>query len=344
MTGTCRRADAVDERKQGFERRSRVWGPSPGSPSRELVPVAAHPEASSAPGPQAPPSSDRLSSSRFALAAAAAIAVVVAVAGALVWEHRQQSGILAERARETQSLAQTIKSLKVRLDAIDAAKSRDDLADLRQSVGEMKSTVVSAREFNSALALLAQRVDKLDNEESAKVDKLSERVDHEGSALTAELSSRVDKLEKKIVAPIPAPSQTAQAEQPPVPPKFGADVSMETTGVDRTAKTAAARLCRARRPDRRRADRRTLWRAGSAPGRFSPRRRARRAHRAQRRAMDGAHQRRRHRLRGLSAVLTAFVAPPRPFSIEPAARSCRRSADDCPIPRPNPGDRARRFR
>ena len=56
------------------------------------------------------------------MAAAAAIAVVVGVAGALVWEERQQAGILAERAQETEFLAQTVRSLKVRLDAIDAAQ------------------------------------------------------------------------------------------------------------------------------------------------------------------------------------------------------------------------------
>jgi hypothetical protein len=152
------------------------------------------------------------------------------VAGALVWEDRQQAGMLVERARETESLAQTVRSLKVRLDAIDAAQSRDDLTDLRRSVGDMKSTLVSTREFNSALALLSQRVDKLGNEESAKVDKLGERIDHEGNALTAELSTRVDKLEKKIVAPISPPPQPAQIAQTPAPPRFGANVSMETTG------------------------------------------------------------------------------------------------------------------
>jgi hypothetical protein len=204
--------------------------PSPRTPSRELVPVVVPRRAKIAPEPQAPPSSDRLSSSRFALAAAAAVAVVVAVAGALVWEDRQQSGILAEHARETESLAQTIKSLRVRLDAIDAARSHDELSDLRRSVGDMKSAVVSSREFNSALAQLSQRVDKLDNDQSAKVNKLSERVDHEDSTLTAELSGRVDKLEKKIVPPISVPSQVAQAEQSPVPPKLTGNVSMETTG------------------------------------------------------------------------------------------------------------------
>jgi hypothetical protein len=203
--------------------------PRPRRPSRELVPVAAPPQANSALGPQTP-APDTFFSSRFALAAAAAVAIVVAVAAALVWEHREQASILAERARETDSLAQTVRSLKVRLDAIDAAKSGEELSDLRRSIGDMKSTTVSARELNSALAQLSQRVDKLDNEESAKVDKLSERVEHDTSALTAELSTRVDKLEKKVVTPISVPAQVGQPGQPPVSPKLNANVSMDPTG------------------------------------------------------------------------------------------------------------------
>lgn len=201
----------------------------PKRPSRELVLVAAHPEAASAPPPQAP-ASDRLFSSRFALAAAAAVAVVVAVAGALVWEDRQQASILAERTKETETLAQTVRSLKVRLDAIDAAKSVEDLSDLRRSIGDMKSTAVSAHDFNSALAQLSERVDKLNNEEAAKVDKLSERVDRDASALTTELSTRVDKLEKKIVAPVPSPAQVVEPGQPSVQPKFNPNISLDTTG------------------------------------------------------------------------------------------------------------------
>jgi len=202
--------------------------PPPKRSSRELVLVAAHPQAESAATPQAP-ASNTLFLSRFALAAAAAVAVVVAVAGALVWEDRLQANIL-ERTRETETLAQTVRSLKVRLDAIDAAKSGEDLSDLRRSIGDMKSTVVSAREFNSALAQLSERVDKLTNEETVKVDKLSERVDHDTSALTAELSTRVGKLEKKIVAPTPSPAQAGQADPPTVQPKFNASISIDTTG------------------------------------------------------------------------------------------------------------------
>jgi len=53
--------------------------------------------------------------------------------------------------------------------------------------------------------------------------------------------------------------------------------------------------------------------------------------------MDGAHQRRRHRLGRLSALLTAFVAPPPPILDRVRSKVFRRAADDRPIPRPNRG-------
>jgi len=200
----------------------------PSSPSRDLIVVVEPPEAKPA---REPPvgSADRLFLSRFPLAAAAALAVVIAVAGALFLEDRQQAKALAEQANENEALAHTLKSLKVRLDAIDTAMSNAGLADLRQSVGEIRSNLVSTREFSGALTQLSQRVDKLDHEASAKVDKLTERVDHEASSLTAGLSSRIDKLEQKITAPPPAtPPQAAQAKQPPTRPKFD-NVSMDRT-------------------------------------------------------------------------------------------------------------------
>jgi hypothetical protein len=192
----------------------------PSGSSRDLV-VVEHAEAQSAAGPPVGPART-LSFSRFHFAAAAALAVVVAVAGALFLEDRQQ-------ASENASLVRTVKALKVRLDAIDTTVSTTDLAALRQSIGEIKSTVVSPREFSGALAQLTQRVDKLDREESAKVDKLAERVDHEASALTTGLSTRIDRLEQKIAAPpTPAAQPVAQAKQLSTRPKSGA-VAMDTT-------------------------------------------------------------------------------------------------------------------
>ena len=146
----------------------------------------------------------------------------------MFFEDRQQAQAVAERANETESLAHTLKSLKVRLDAIDTAVSSADLADLRQSIGEIKSTVVSTREISGALAQLSQRVEKLDHEATAKVEKLTERVDHEASAMSAGLSTRIDKLEQKVAAPPPALTQAAQSKQTPARPKFD-NVSMDRT-------------------------------------------------------------------------------------------------------------------
>ena len=201
----------------------------PASSSRELMVVAARAEAKSAAEQEhQTATARRLSLSRFHFAAAAALAVVVAVAGALFLEDQQQAKALAEQASENASLVHTIKSLKVRLDAIDSTMSNAGLTDLRQSVGEIRSNLASTREVSGALAQLSQRVDKLDHEASAKVDKLTERVDHEATALTTGLSTRIDKLEQKIAAPLPAPSPVAQAKQPPTRPKFD-NVSMERT-------------------------------------------------------------------------------------------------------------------
>jgi hypothetical protein len=210
-----------------FESSSAGYEPQPSSSSRELIVVVERADGKPT-TEQRPATADRPFLSRFHFAAAAALAVVVAVAGALLLEDRQQATALAERARETESLAHTVKSLKVRLEAIDTTVSTADLADLRQSIGEIKSTAVSTREFSGALAQLSQRVDKLDREESAKVDKLTERIDHGASALATGLSTRIDKLEQKITALAPAPTQIAQVKQPPTRPKFD-NVAMDRT-------------------------------------------------------------------------------------------------------------------
>jgi hypothetical protein len=178
--------------------------------------------------------SKRFTRSQLALAGAIALAAFGVGAGALVTnDHRSQAGLLAEHACETEALARTVDALTARLDAIDNAKAHDELVELRRSVGEIRAGSASSQELGSALAQLSQRVEKLDREASAKVEKLGERVDRDTSAQAAELSARIEKLEKKVVvaaAPTPPPGASAQTKQPAVAPRFGANVSMETTG------------------------------------------------------------------------------------------------------------------
>jgi hypothetical protein len=199
-------------------------------PSRDLVPVVEPPEAKFAGAPQGAPGRRF---SRFHLAAAAALAIVAGVGGALLVENREQAKALADRTIETESLAHAVKSLKVRVDAIDTAVSNAALADLRQSVGEIKSNTASERQISGALAQLSQRVDRLDRESSAKADKLTERVDRQAGAVAAGLSTRIDKLEQKIATPPPPPPQAAAQPKPPPRPRFGA-VALDRTGsIDR---------------------------------------------------------------------------------------------------------------
>jgi hypothetical protein len=179
-------------------------------------------------------------SARPRLAWAAAGAAAAVLAGGALWAfelHRSQASLLAEQAHETQVLTKTIDDLGARLSAMESAKSRDQLLELRRSVGEIRSSVASSRDLSGALAQLAQRVEKLDREESAQVDKLNERVDRETGAQAAELAARIDKLEKITVAmaaPALANPPSPPQKQPPSPPKMGPNVSMETTGsIDR---------------------------------------------------------------------------------------------------------------
>jgi hypothetical protein len=172
--------------------------------------------------------------SRSSIALAAAIAFAAFGAGALVInDHRGEAALLAEHAHETESLARTVDALTARLSAIDSAKAHDELIELRRSVGEIRSSSASSQELSAALAQLSQRVERLDREESARVDKLGDRFGHEAGAQVAELSARIENLEKKVVAaaaPAPPPSPPSQPKQPALSPKFGANVSMETTG------------------------------------------------------------------------------------------------------------------
>jgi len=156
-----------------------------------------------------------------AVAAFALAAVVLGAAGLVVFDHHRQADLLAARAHENAELARTVSALNARLQAVESAKGRDEFAELRRSVGDLKSATATSRELGAAIAQLSQRVEKLDREQGAKFDKLGQRVDQQANARTAEIAARLDKLEKK-----PAPAS------PPVspPPKLGPKVSMEETG------------------------------------------------------------------------------------------------------------------
>ena len=105
-------------------------------------------------------------------------------------DRHRQTDLLAERARENARLEQTVSALNARLQAIEAAKGRDELAELRRSVGDMKTATATSRELSAAIAQLTQRVEKLDREQGAKLDKLGQRVDQRDDARARPTSRR----------------------------------------------------------------------------------------------------------------------------------------------------------
>jgi len=181
-----------------------------------------------APGPHpAPKSAWR---SRLLFGAALGVAVAAASGATLALSQRHEATRLAESAARTESLAKTVAALGARLESIEKTKPRDEAADIRRALGDVKSA--SSKDLDAALARLAQRIDALDREQTAKVDK----VDRSNDSKAAELAARLDKLEKKVAAassaPPPASAKSAPqvASAKPAPPKFGPNVSMETTG------------------------------------------------------------------------------------------------------------------
>ncbi len=171
-----------------------------------------------------------------AIGLAASLVLLVLVSGAGLANHYRQSALLTQGEKENQSLAQSLGAMKARLDAIEASRSRDETAELKKILSEVKSGASAARDFNGALAQLSSRIDHIERDQGARLDKIGDRIDHDSAARFSDLTSRLDKLEKKgatstllpVGPPPPANPTVSMLKATPA-------VSNETTGsIDRT--------------------------------------------------------------------------------------------------------------
>jgi hypothetical protein len=159
-------------------------------------------------------------------ALAAALALVAGIAAFGLYDHARQANLILAKTAETDGLSQTVKGLEKRIDAIETARAHDETADMRKVAAEMKTEGAAGRELTTQLALANARLDKLDHDHSARLDKLTDRLDHESAGKFADLSTRLDKLEKHPVVAAVAPAKPAAPLTQPV--------SNETTGsIDR---------------------------------------------------------------------------------------------------------------
>ena len=195
--------------------------PSVDPPRLELLPYALT--------DRAPPRAGLSRAVVWASSLAAGLALIAGVAAAALYDHARETNLIAAKSEETRSLAQTVKTLKDRIDAIEAARAHDEGADMRKNAAEMKGESAGVRDLSANLGQTNARIDKLERDHGARLDKLADRFDHETAGKLADLSGRLDKLEKRPVAAAPvAPAPPAK----PVP--AAAMVSNETTGsIDR---------------------------------------------------------------------------------------------------------------
>ena len=195
--------------------------PSVDPPRLELLPYALT--------DRAPPRAGLSRAVVWASSLAAGLALIAGVAAAALYDHARETNLIAAKSEETRSLAQTVKTLKDRIDAIEAARAHDEGADMRKIAAEMKGESAGVRDLSANLGQTNARIDKLERDHGARLDKLADRFDHETAGKLADLSGRLDKVEKRPVAAAPvAPAPPAK----PVP--AAAMVSNETTGsIDR---------------------------------------------------------------------------------------------------------------
>jgi len=172
-------------------------------------------------------------------AIAATVAAIGLIATAALHERSGQAQSLAAQNTEYESLAATLRSMKVRVEALETAKPRDDLGEVRRAIAEMKASVAGARDTAASVAQLAARFDKSQRDQDARIAKLTEKLDHDSAARNTEIVARLDKLEKKPAAVAaetspttvaPAPGPTTLAKQAALLPGSAPAISRETTG------------------------------------------------------------------------------------------------------------------
>ena len=162
----------------------------------------------------------------------------------------------AEQA-QAHALAERLDAMSTRLESLEANRSRDELASLRKVLAEIKAGAASTRDVGGAVGQLAARVDKLEKEQGARLDKLGDRIDHDAAARLADVAGEARQAEgQDAVASVAAAAPPAKPRRPRRRGcKGGAGRLHRDHGRDRKAAAAAARVLSRRDPQRLRDDR-----------------------------------------------------------------------------------------
>jgi tetrahydromethanopterin S-methyltransferase subunit G len=103
----------------------------------------------------------------------------------------------AAKSQAIAGLASAVDVLKAPLEAITGRSERE------QERSQM-------RDLSAALTQVTIRLDRIEHEYGASLDRLGERIDQDSSARSADIAARLDKLEKKTAAPATPASEFAE--------------------------------------------------------------------------------------------------------------------------------------
>jgi hypothetical protein len=189
--------EAVHEPEATAQAGEAVRAEPPVSPKLDIISFI--PLSERTPRIEAPP--PKASRNFVAPALAAGLALVLLLGAGAVYEQMRQSALLAAKIRQNAHLVSTVKNLTERLDAIEAVHAREESAEVRKLLGEIKLGASATRDVSAAVTQLSARVDHVEHDQGARLDKLAERTEHDASSRFADLTARLDKLEKKAASP-----------------------------------------------------------------------------------------------------------------------------------------------
>jgi len=165
----------------------------------------------------------------MAIAAGTAALIAFGAGGTLLLDTRTET--VAAQAQQGQDVAAALKALVVRVDALEAARAHGDDLDPHKLAADVKANAAATRDVAASLSLIGQRIDKLDRDESAKVEKLGDRFDKDSAQHLADTATRLDKLEKRLATLESAPAAPPVKPSPAAAPaKLEPTISNETTG------------------------------------------------------------------------------------------------------------------
>ena len=141
----------------------------------------------------APPKAPR----NFVAPGLVGLALLFLLGAGAVYEQMHQSARLAAKVRQNEHLVSTVSNLTERLDAIEGARAREETADVRKLLGEMKLGASATRDVSAAVSQLTARVDHVERDQGARLDKLAERIDHDASSRFADSRSSTRKIGKE---------------------------------------------------------------------------------------------------------------------------------------------------